>query len=174
MVATCPNQMDGSDYIGVFTMDFPDLLLTELPICRLSSDLRHVSHPDGRSRSDLAVSRLIVSQFPRPQDLRYPDGPNVDQQLLVGTFPDGVDLCHASLLDGRSRSSLALSRLLVLRKSCLPNLRYADGLPISPTCPHKWTALISCRGFETCDVPTPSTSGTPISRCRISRLSADF
>jgi hypothetical protein len=32
MVATCHNQMDDFDCIGVFTMDFPDLLLTELPI----------------------------------------------------------------------------------------------------------------------------------------------
>ena len=58
MVATCPNQMDGSDCIEVFTMDFPNPLLIELPICRLSSDLCHVSHPDGRSRSDLAVRDL--------------------------------------------------------------------------------------------------------------------
>jgi hypothetical protein len=30
----------------------------------VSSDLCHVSHPDGRSRSDLAISRLKMSRLP--------------------------------------------------------------------------------------------------------------
>jgi hypothetical protein len=74
------SQTDGSDFTGVFTSDFPDLLstgmsLSQLPIVNLV--LRHV-YPQTDDPDPPGVSRLEVSRFSCPRESRYVDGWNPD------------------------------------------------------------------------------------------------
>jgi hypothetical protein len=74
------SQTDGSDFTGVFSSDFPDLLstgmsLSHLPIVDLV--LRHV-YPQTDDPDPPGVSRLEVSRFSCPRESRYVDGWNPD------------------------------------------------------------------------------------------------
>jgi hypothetical protein len=67
---TRPKRMDGPDELLRFVtycVPIPLTLGTPISRCRisrLSSNLCHISHPNGRSRSDLSISKLIASLFP--------------------------------------------------------------------------------------------------------------
>jgi hypothetical protein len=104
-------------------------------------------------------------------------GPHNGASHFSDMLTAGSHLSGFRLRDSKMHKHF-VTRIPDIPMTQMPINNFLSGLsPMAPISCHASSSDGRSRflwDFETCDVPTLSTSGTPISRCRISRLSSDF